>query len=79
MNTDQGVSVNTSWLEVKHVDEIVSAMLEGDHVVIANPELAWGLLLWANSIDGTATMHYSDLPPKSVPLAMRVFVSLAQT
>jgi len=52
----QGMPVDTSLLEVGHVDELVSYCSDGTHVLIADPEVAWALLLIANRIDPTAEM-----------------------
>lgn len=53
----QGVNprleVNTSWLSVKHVDEVVSFMTNGD-TVVADPVVYLGLCVWANSISWNA-------------------------
>src|SRR5205807_10074316 len=53
---NQDLPVDTSWLLVGHVDEVFSAAPDARHVVVADPAVAWGLLLWAKSIDGTAKM-----------------------
>lgn len=36
--------VDTSWLSVGHVDEIFAPSQDGQHVMVADPELAWALL-----------------------------------
>lgn len=51
------LDVNTDWLDVGHVDEVVSAASNGEHVIVADPEVAWALLLLAESIDANAVMH----------------------
>lgn len=56
----QGVNpeleVDVSWLLVGHVDEVVSLAPDGKRVAIADSELAWALLLWAQQLDPTARM-----------------------
>jgi autotransporter-associated beta strand protein len=53
---NQILPVNTNWLLVGHVDEIVSPASDGRHIDVADPELAYGLLLWANTVDPNAPM-----------------------
>ncbi len=48
--------VNTNWLLVGHVDEVVSLAPLGDRVMVADPDSAWALLLWANKLDPTVRM-----------------------
>ena len=48
--------VNTSWLDVGHVDEIVSPASDGNHIAVADPELAYGLLLWADAVSPNSMM-----------------------
>lgn len=40
--------LDTSWLSVQHVDEVISFTPTGK-TVVADPEIAWGLLVWAVS------------------------------
>lgn len=44
------------WLGVAHVDEVVQAA-PGGKVLVADPEVAWALTLWAARLDPTARMH----------------------
>jgi hypothetical protein len=53
---NQSVTTNTSWLMVGHVDEIVSVAPDQQNIIIGDPEVCWGLLLWANSIDPNALL-----------------------
>jgi hypothetical protein len=46
--------VNTNWLLIGHVDEVVSFCSGGQRIVVADPALCWGLLLWAADVDATA-------------------------
>ena len=48
--------VNTDWLLVRHVDEVVSLAPSGDRVMVADPDSAWALLVWANKLEPTARM-----------------------
>ena len=48
--------INTSFLAVGHVDEIVSYCPNGIHGLIASPDVAWALLIIANSKDPGAPM-----------------------
>lgn len=52
-----GLDVNTDWLAVGHVDEVVSFGSDGQHVVVADPELAWGLMLLAFKKNPGARMN----------------------
>ena len=55
-NTQGEQIVLTDWLSVGHVDEYVSFASDGHHVVVANPDLAYALLKWANDLDPMASM-----------------------
>ncbi len=48
------LGVNTDWLSVGHVDEVVSLASDGQHIDVADPELAYGLLLWAQAVENPA-------------------------
>lgn len=50
------LSVNTDWLWVGHVDEIISVNPDGLGAAYADPELGWALNLWAADINPNATM-----------------------
>jgi hypothetical protein len=43
--------VNTDWLQVGHVDEVISFASTGGRTVVADPNVCWALLIWAHSID----------------------------
>jgi hypothetical protein len=45
------LGVNTNWLYVGHVDEVISFASDGQHTIIVDPEVYWALLVWADSID----------------------------
>ncbi len=49
-NATDKSGVNTSWLQVGHVDEVFSESPDGTHLMVADPSLAWALLLWANEL-----------------------------
>ncbi|MEM6315197.1 MAG: protein-arginine deiminase family protein, partial [Planctomycetota bacterium] len=56
----QGVNpalqVNTDWLWVGHVDEVISVRPDGLGASYADPELAWALIQWAADVNPNATM-----------------------
>ena len=45
------------WLGVAHVDEVVQLASDGNKVLIADPDLAWALALWATKLDPNVRMH----------------------
>lgn len=51
------LAVNTGWLEVGHVDEVVSLCSDGNHIAVADPEMAIGLMLWAREKNPNATTN----------------------
>jgi hypothetical protein len=65
-----GVPVDTSLLAVGHVDELFSYGSDGAHVLVADAEVAWALLLIASQQDPTAPMLQAMLPygPEGVPV-----------
>lgn len=58
VNPPVATNVNTDWLLVGHVDEVISFCADSLHTVVADPEVGWALLVWANMIDPNATMHW---------------------
>jgi hypothetical protein len=64
-DVQQGVPVDTSLLAVGHADELVSYSSDGVHVLVVDPEVAWALLLIANSVDPTAEMLQGMAPNTS--------------
>ena len=54
-DVNEDLPVNTDWLLVKHVDEVISIVPDGERVVVADPESAWALLLIAAELDAFAT------------------------
>ena len=67
--------MNTSWLDVGHVDEVVSLAPNGQDVIVADPDLAIGLLLWANKLNPQAAMLQGmndptgNVPPNGTTVA----------
>lgn len=45
------LQVNTDWLRIGHVDEVISFASTGGRTIVADPEVCWALLIWARSID----------------------------
>ncbi|MCP4527937.1 MAG: hypothetical protein GY833_18785 [Aestuariibacter sp.] len=59
----RAMEVDTSFLAVGHVDEVSSFCPDGRHVLMASPEVAWGLMLIAGDIDaGAMMMQGIELP-----------------
>lgn len=56
-DVNEALPVNTSWLNVGHVDEVVSLSPDGTKAMVADPEAAWALVLWAAKLDGAAVMN----------------------
>jgi protein-arginine deiminase len=50
------LALDTRFLSVGHVDELVSYAPDGRHVLVSSPEVAWALLLIAADIDDSAPM-----------------------
>jgi hypothetical protein len=74
-NVNQMVAVNTSWLTVGHMDEVVSPCSDGKHIAVADPDMAMGLMLLAESEDSSAPMcqgmnyiGHSQYPAAGVPV-----------
>ncbi|MEA2711542.1 MAG: protein-arginine deiminase [Phycisphaerales bacterium] len=44
------------WLGIAHVDEVVQLASNGNKLLIADPDLAWALALWATKIDPNVRM-----------------------
>lgn len=61
-NVNPGLAVKTDWLLVGHVDEVVSASPDGTHIIVADPEVCWALLIWADKLSGSAVMLQDMLP-----------------
>jgi hypothetical protein len=57
VNAPVAGDVNTDWLSVGHVDEVISFAPDGQRTIVADSELGWALLVWAKKIDGTKWMH----------------------
>jgi Protein-arginine deiminase (PAD) len=49
------VAVNSNWLVVGHIDEVTSIASSGK-LVMADPDAAWALLLWANQVNPNAML-----------------------
>lgn len=58
--------MNTSWLSVGHVDEVVSEASDGNHIIVADPDLFWGLLLWAKNVDHQGATLVQTRGPKTL-------------
>src|SRR5688572_2506126 len=46
-----------SWMSVAHVDEVVQVTPSGNKVLIADPDVAWALALWATKLDPNVRVH----------------------
>ncbi|MEA2735848.1 MAG: protein-arginine deiminase, partial [Humisphaera sp.] len=44
------------WLGIAHVDEVVQLASNGNKLLIADPDLAWALALWATKLDPNVRM-----------------------
>ena len=53
---NKAVDLPLDWLAVNHVDEVVQ-MTPGGKVIVADTDLAWALLLWANKLDPNVRLH----------------------
>jgi hypothetical protein len=65
------IALNTSFLAVGHVDELVSFAPDGRHVLVSSPEVAWALLLIAANIDDEARMLQGVAPVAASGLSVR--------
>jgi protein-arginine deiminase len=50
------VDLPLEWLGVNHVDEVIQQTPAGK-VLVADPDVAWALLLWAARVDPNSRMH----------------------
>ncbi len=71
----EGVSVDTSLLAVGHVDELLSYAPDGVHVLVADPQVAWALLLIASRSDPGAEMLQGMTPDPSGKVTVGELVS----
>jgi hypothetical protein len=55
------------WLGVGHVDEVVHLGAGGNKVLIADPDLAWALALWAVKLDPSVRLHPGMNGNESLP------------
>jgi hypothetical protein len=55
------------WLGVAHVDEVVHLSPGGEQVLIADPEVAWALALWAVKLDPDVRVHPKMNSNESLP------------
>ena len=55
------------WLGVAHVDEVVQLAPSGKKVLIADPDVAWALALWAAKLDPNVRMHPKMNGNESLP------------
>jgi hypothetical protein len=70
------VDLPLEWLGVNHVDEVIEMSSGGKKVMIADPDVAWGLMLWATKIDsnvrGFAGMSGNDFLPDYTPEGIKL-------
>ena len=52
----KAIDLPLEWLGVNHVDEVIQQTPTGK-VLVADPDVAWALLLWAAKLDPNARMH----------------------
>ena len=50
------IDLPLEWLGVNHVDEVVQ-QAPGGKVIVADPDTAWALLLWAAKVDPNVRLH----------------------
>lgn len=60
-NVNKELAVNLDWLAAQHIDEVISVSPKGK-LIVADPESAWALLLWANKIDRNAPLFDGMAP-----------------
>lgn len=53
---NKALDLPLDWLAVNHVDEIVQMTPQGK-LIVADPDLAWALLIWASKLDPNVRMH----------------------
>jgi Protein-arginine deiminase (PAD) len=53
----QSIDLPLEWLGVNHVDEVIQQSPDGKHILIADPDLAWALLLLAAKADPNVRLH----------------------
>lgn len=70
----RGVPVDTSLFAVGHVDELFSYCPDGAHVLVADAEMAWALLLIANELDPSARMLQDMLPYDDAGVAVGALI-----
>ena len=56
-NAQEIIDVPLEWLSVNHVDEVIQQASDGRHIMIADPDLAWALLMWAVKLDPNVRLH----------------------
>jgi hypothetical protein len=54
---NKSIDLPLEWLGVNHVDEVIQQSSDGKHILIADPDLAWALLMLAAKIDPTVRLH----------------------
>jgi len=64
-DVNPALGVSTDWLDIGHVDEVISFAPDGIHTIVADPNVCWALLIWAASeffstqiVDGGGDYRY---------------------
>src|SRR5688572_2212490 len=65
------------WLGVAHVDEVVHLSPNGKQVLIADPDVAWALSLWALKLNSNVRVHPKMNSNESLPVNTSDGVKLA--
>lgn len=60
------IDLPLDWLSVNHVDEVVQ-MTPGGKAIVADPDTAWALLLWAKQLDPNVRLHAGMNGNESLP------------
>jgi Protein-arginine deiminase (PAD) len=56
-NVQEIIDVPLEWLSVNHVDEVIQQASDGKRIMIADPDLAWALLIWSAKLDPNVRLH----------------------
>jgi hypothetical protein len=56
-NAQEIIDLPLEWLAVNHVDEVIQQSSDGKRILIADPDVAWALLLWAVKVDPNVRLH----------------------
>ena len=78
----KSIDLPLDWLSVNHVDEVIQQTQTGK-VLVADPDLAWALLLWAAKVDPNVRMHPgmngNEFVPGYTPDGLKVTQLLGDT